>query len=506
MYRDHDVELKDKISEAEYALIQDLELETLFDAMGLGDKFIIEVSKKIILSSLKKPDEISYRQEILKDCLKYPDVLRELYAIALDSIKGEKKTYFGFFSDYPSSILGRAVEVLGLFATTLRKLRTIADEYHEKIESEGLKVLFAMIRHELDDEYLSTVQNHLKELKFSRGVLVGARLGEGNNPTNLMLHKQPGKKQGRFHLALSKNRSQFTYTLPDRDMSGATEISVLRDRSINTVANATAISTDHILAFFNMLRTELAFYLGCLNLQEQLVRKTLPICFPVPAITGICTHSSAELYDVCLALKLQSTVVCNDLAADRKELVIITGANRGGKSTFLRSVGLAQLMMQCGMFAPARSLSADIYDGIYTHFRREEDSTMNSGKLDEELGRMSQIVESLEPHSLLLFNESFAATNEREGSEIARHIIRALIEYHVRIFFVTHFYELAEDFYRLKADYTLFLRAERHTDGNRTFKIKEGIPLPTSFGEDLYERIFGSANRPAEVASVRTQA
>lgn len=106
--------------------------------------------------------------------------------------------------------------------------------------------------------------------------------------------------------------------------------------------------------------------------------------------------------------------------ADERELAIITGANTGGKSTFLRSVGLSQLMMQCGMFVPAKSLSANLCDGLFTHYKREEDTTMESGKLDEELSRMSGIIENITANSMLLFNESFTATNEREGSEICQ--------------------------------------------------------------------------------------
>ncbi len=63
----------------------------------------------------------------------------------------------------------------------------------------------------------------------------------------------------------------------------------------------------------------------------------------------------------------------------------VTGANQGGKSTFLRSIGLSQLMMQCGMFVPAKYLCSNICESIFTHYKREEDTTMSSGKLDEEL-------------------------------------------------------------------------------------------------------------------------
>ena len=97
---------------------------------------------------------------------------------------------------------------------------------------------------------------------------------------------------------------------------------------------------------------------------------------------------------------------------------MITGANRGGKSTFLRSIGLAQLMMQGGMFVPAVSFSAACVRAVFTHFRREEDATMERGKLDEELSRMSTIAGQISSGGLLLCNESFASTED--GVEASR--------------------------------------------------------------------------------------
>ena len=193
-----------------------------------------------------------------------------------------------------------------------------------------------------------------------------------------------------------------------------------------------------------------------------------------------------------LALLLKERVVGNDLAADGKALVIITGANQGGKSTFLRSIGQAQLMMQCGMFVGAESFAANVCDGLFTHYKREEDATMKSGKLDEELSRLSDIVNHITPNALLLFNESFAATNEREGSELARQIVRALLEKRIKVFFVSHLFDFTHSMYDKHLDTALFLRAERQDDGERTFKLYVGEPLQTSFGVDLYGKVFGT--------------
>jgi DNA mismatch repair ATPase MutS len=246
-----------------------------------------------------------------------------------------------------------------------------------------------------------------------------------------------------------------------------------------------------------MLRVEMGFYIACLNLCERLSGKGEPFSFPEPLAAGTQALATRGIYDVCLSLSVDARVVGNEVTGENKVLIVITGANRGGKSTLLRSLGQAQLMMQCGMFVPAESFRANVCFGMFTHFKREEDAAMKSGKLDEELKRMSSIVVRVNPNSVILLNESFASTNEREGSEIARRIVHALLESSVKVFYVTHLFDLAHGFYAEQRDDALFLRAERLADGRRTFRLTEGEPLPTSHGEDLYRRVFIESSAPA---------
>jgi DNA mismatch repair ATPase MutS len=242
-----------------------------------------------------------------------------------------------------------------------------------------------------------------------------------------------------------------------------------------------------------LLRTELAFYIGCMSLQKQLLELREPTCSPAPAPAGERKLSFSGLYDICLALSAGRKIVGNDLNADGKDLIVITGANTGGKSTFLRSLGLAQLMMQAGMFVPADTFSAEVCSGVFTHYKREEDVTMESGKL----GRISDIVDRLTPTGMMLFNESFAATNVREGSDIACQVTKALVERGIKLAFVTHLYEFAHDLCETRTKNAIFLRAERHIDGTRTFRMVEGEPLQTSYGKDLHDNILASRH-PSE--------
>jgi DNA mismatch repair ATPase MutS len=495
MYKDQDFDLQRELPSNEKALTQDLELNTLFNAMALGDEFLFEVAKKAVFLGLNNDlDTILYRQNILKDCLNNSSIVRDIYDIAVESIENKKKHYYGIFSHYPSSILHSSIEMLQMFVGLLKKLKYIADEHADKFESEGFTAFFAMLSRELDDEYFGSVQNHLRELKFRDGVLISAELGKGNEGTDYVLRKPQYKNWSWIKRSFAKKPPVYTFYIHPRDDNGFIALSEFEVRGINLVANALAQSSDHILSFFTVLRTELAFYVGCLNLHGQLVQMGEPISFPLPVASGERRHSFNGLYDVCMALTMKQKIVGNDVNADNKDLVIITGANQGGKSTFLRSIGLAQEMMQCGMFVPAESFCANICEGLFTHYKRKEDATMKSGKLDEELSRMNDIVNNITSNFTVLFNESFAATNEREGSEIARQIISALWERRIKVFFVTHLYEFAHGFYDKRMENAIFLRAERHADGARTFKLIEGEPLQTSYGEDLYTRIFGTDN------------
>jgi hypothetical protein len=488
--RDPDVE-RQQLRPHDRALIQDLELDSLLRAMAGDDDFLFDVGRHALLAGPQNDvDTILYRQGILNDCLQNPAVIGDLYTLTVEVIERSRKYYISGLSRYAESILYESVEALHMLSAMLRKLRDIAAAQAGRFQSRGFTALFTMLQEELSDEYFARIQNHLTELKFRRGVSVSAGLGMGNEGTNYVLRRAPDDRRNWLERLLGKGPAAYTFYIDPRDEAGARCLSELRDRGIHLVANALAQSADHILSFFGILRTELAFYIGCLNLHEKLAALAAPVCFPQPAAAGGRRQRCSGLYDVCLALNMRRSVVGNALDGDGKSLVIITGANQGGKSTFLRGIGLAQMMMQCGMFVPAESFTAELCAGVFTHYKREEDVTMKHGKLDEELARMSEIADAITPNAIVLFNESFASTNEREGSEIARQVVAALLEKGVKVFFVTHLYEFARSTFERNGANAVFLRAERLADGTRTFRLPEGEPLETSYGEDLYKEVF----------------
>lgn len=492
MYEDRDFDPGAAPPWNEAALVQDLELGTLLDGMSQGDKYLREVAAVALLAGLSDPAAIRYRQAVLRDSLDHRAAVRAIYRVVAEVFDAERRRYRGLYGTFPDAILQQGVELVQTNLQSLEAIRGLAEKHAHAFRSTGFVRLFAMLRAELDDDYLRSVRGHLRALRLRDGVLVSARLGAGHAGTGHVLRQPNRPAAGWLGRLLGPGPETHSYQLPAKDDAAAQAFSELRQRGINSVADALARSAEHILGFLRLLRAELGFYIGCINLEERLAQIGVPTCMPEPLPPQPGGHRCAQLHDACLALGTGRVPAATDLVAEGKGLVVVTGANKGGKSTFLRAIGLAQLMMRVGMFVAARSFAAGVCGGVLTHYRREEDRAMRSGKLDEELARMSEIVDRLPRHALILFNESFASTNEREGSEIARQIVLALRERGVTVFIVTHLYALAHGLERDDRPDVLFLRAERLAGGERTFRMVEGRPRQTSHGQDLYRRFFDS--------------
>ncbi len=494
MFQNTDFDLDQSLPANEADLVHDLDLNTILAAMGNGDDFLLRVSRTALLTGLNNPDAIIYRQQVLADCLANQETVRQMYALVVKAVADVQRHFWFTSRNSPSGMIYQSPQVIEMFVGFLKQLYAIADEQSVNFTSPGWTTLFNVLESELDAEYFSVVEEQLQQLKFKEGTLISAQLGPANNGVSYVLRDPRHTRQTWKERLGVGGRKSFSFEIAPRDEAGAQALTDILNRGDNLAANALTQAADHISDFFTMLRTELAFYVGCLNLHERLTRKDEPTCFARATDWTPAALSFIGLYDVCLSLRSEQRVTGNEANADGRSLIIVTGANSGGKSTFLRSLGLANLMMRSGMFVAAESFSASVGEGLFTHFVREEDSTMTSGKLDEELARMDTVVSNLKARSVVLFNESFSATNEREGSEIARQVVRALLDADIRVVFVTHLYDFAESFFLRDAATTLFLQATRQTDQARNFKLVSGEPLSTSYGEDVYNRIGGWAN------------
>lgn len=471
------------------ALSRDLDLAIVLDAMADGDAVVRETSRVALLTAAgNRPEVVRYRQAMLRDALRAPGTVRSLYALTGEAEAQRRKQWLGVFSRSPSGMLTEAEALMRLYLDMLARLRTVVTGAPGELASEAWCGLTTAVRDELDDGFFDAAQRTLDELRRGRGVLVSAALGEGNAGDEYALRRGPVRRPG--WLAWMLRRGPTTFHVAPLDDGGSRVLADIRNAATAPAATLLAHAAGGVREIFAGLRTELAFYVGCLNLHERLATRGVPVTVPRMDASGSRTLRFSGLVDPSLALRSSGPVVGNSLDLTGKRRIVITGANQGGKTVFLRSLGLAQLMAQSGVFVAADTFEGEACRGLHTHFSREEDVDLTSGKLEEELSRLSGIIDHLEPGAMVLLNESFAATNEREGSEVARQVVDALVQRGVRVAFVTHLTAFAEQACERGTAGTSCLQAGRRPDGTRTFRLSVGTPTEAGHAEDLYRDIL----------------
>ena len=172
-------------------------------------------------------------------------------------------------------------------------------------------------------------------------------------------------------------------------------------------------------------------------------------------------------------------------------MYILTGANRGGKTTITQAIGLLFVLAQGGIFVPGDSFVFAPVDCIYTHFPADEDKTMNLGRLGEECKRFRELYFQSTEDSLLLLNETFSTTSFEEGYYIAKDSVKAILAKGIRTIYNTHMHKLAYDIEEMNdavpsgKAVSLVMKSE---DGNRSYKVEIAPPEGISYAIDIAKK------------------
>ncbi len=186
-------------------------------------------------------------------------------------------------------------------------------------------------------------------------------------------------------------------------------------------------------------------------------------------------------------------VVTNSLVFDRAHRAyVLTGANRGGKTTLTQAAGQLFLLAQSGVYVPADRFRFTPADRVLTHFPADEDKTLDLGRLGEECSRFREIFAGCGPQSLLLLNETFSTTSFEEGYYIAVDAVKALLHRDARVIYNTHMHKLAYD---LDTEVNLpvirgraWSLTARSEDGKPSFKVRVAPPEGQSYARNIAEK------------------
>jgi hypothetical protein len=259
MYRENDAKAKD--SPTGLTLKSDLELGRILEAMADGDKAIYAACEDALLRPLQSLEAIKYRHDTLADAMKNRDAVRRMYIITaqLDNIQ----TYY-MSPSRMAEAFQMSVELLRIYTKFLKDLREVADSRMRDFTSEAFTSLFEMLRRELSDEYFAEVAGFTDELKNLDNLLISARLGSNLQSVDYTLRRKEKGFWLRWKLtpAITINVEKDPEAVSDRIMR--------RDRATSEATSILKQAAKYLEDFFNMLRGELAFYVGCINLSERM--------------------------------------------------------------------------------------------------------------------------------------------------------------------------------------------------------------------------------------------
>ena len=239
---------------------------------------------------------------------------------------------------------------------------------------------------------------------------------------------------------------------------------------------------------------EFVYYIRFAEYISEKLEKGFRFCEAKVIDTDGVYMKAKDLYNLKLAENIEdlSELVYNDLDFDNDHIIyILTGANRGGKTTITQAVGLMYVLAQGGIYVPASSFEYKPLDCIFTHFPADEDKTMDLGRFGEECVRFRNIYSECTKDSLVLLNETFSTTSFEEGFYIAEDAVKALLKKEVRTIYNTHMHKLAADVDELnKVSDTVKASSliMKSNNGQRSFKVEIASPEGSSYAKDIAEK------------------
>lgn len=469
------------------AVIRDLALEALVDGM-CPYRPHQDAIRAVLYELCPEPAVLAYRQAILNDLLHQPglaDAFQSMLPL-LDELMHFTHPHFAGETSL-HEVIQRAGE-LQLLVDCVHHLNDAFRAAVAEIESPGLRALRGRIDQAIADEdfqqVIEALPGILSSLRSCTSITVGVNLDEHLRPEEAVLlsvNSERFTENGLLGRLLGKSGAGGKGIAPMHSLPMLTEgsgmitgglpaggparkaepmmVPLFRDLSkvLEKTTEPIARELNRFVRlnsqFLKELRPEIIFYGQAVELARKVESWGLPYCLPViaPGEERVCEiednynvqltlHLSSQNPD----LKLAGRVITNDvILGARGRIVILTGPNQGGKTTYMQAVGQAQVMAQAGLFVAGGRARISPVDGIFTHYPTEERLELGTGRFGDEARRIRAIFEEVTRHSLVLLNESLSTTHMGESVYLAQDIVRAFRQIGLRAIFTTHLHELA---------------------------------------------------------------
>ena len=533
-------------------VMHDLGLEAFCKAASDDDKERRLITN--VLSQITDDVSVAdYRRAIFADILKLPELRTTMMQLfeRIQFLKDFSTMHKTSDEELGLWHLFHRLDELDDYIRIVETMRDCLSD--ERIQSEGLKNLKDYVASLYEDACFAEMKTDIAALKMKtsevQSVTLGINVNERFEATSIGLvsvNRKPFKKSnivsnfadavaakdkirdnadwdGDLHYQLiekEEKRGMIEYMKEEGGLLGAASV-IANATTVNPSADDLAAgSTFYLDAVMNkVLRSlvkklrdtltkyanvaivnisglvpEFIYYIRCAELIGSLTEKGCVFSEAQPVAEGETSMQAKGFYNLKLAMNMEnvSEIVPNDLCFDQKHTVyILTGANRGGKTTITQAVGQLFILAQGGLFVPAESFRYVPCDCIYTHFPADEDKTMDLGRLGEECVRFKEMFSQSTSKSLILLNETFSTTSFEEGYYIAKDSVKALLTKGVRTIYNTHMHKLGYDAEELTREIggtgaaSLVMQTE---EGKRSFKVALAKPEGSSYAKDIAKK------------------
>jgi DNA mismatch repair protein MutS len=451
---------------------------------------------------LESPETIAYRQAVFRDLERQglaghlAAFGREMKSLRDSLVESEKRWYprqkqrglLEAVDSYSSTVtlLARDLQGATLSSEGLRRVRDYVLTYRNSELFRGLVDQTRTLRAELSKvEYRLQIEG----LRITvSGYAPEADYGAVITRT-FEKFRQGAPRDYRFRSSHADSMSHVDAAILDR-------VAALYPQVFTALENYYAQRRDFLDPTLARFDREIQFYLGYLEHLAALKRARLSFCYPElnTASAGIECHGA---FDMALAGKLAkgtAAPITNDVSLSGQERVlVVTGANQGGKTTFARMVGQLHYLARLGCPVPGTAAKLILFDRLFAHFEREEDLRTLRSKLEDDLARIRAILERATSRSLLVMNESFSSATFRDALYLSKEILGRIIDRGTACVFVTFLDELSS---LGPSTVSLVATVNPEDPAQRTFKVvrrpADGLAHAIAIAEKhglSYERI-----------------
>jgi len=480
----------------------DLNLDQIVAALTAGrDEYNL---KPFFYAPLGHTQAVDYRQQILRD-LENETLFGQIVTFAQEmrTMRAHLAQADALYYKYQKQ--SWFLEAVGLYCTSVRRLAQ--DLTATDLRSRGFRAFREYLTAYIASADFTTLAAGTQKLKADFSAIQYTLYIQGKRIRVSKYGAEPDYgadvlqtfekfKQG----AARKRRFKFS-SGPDMNHVEAAVLDLVAQLYPETFASLEEYCARHRDYFAPTIRRfdrEVQFYVACLEHIRRFEPAGLPFCYPTVSGQSKQVYGS-EIFDLALAHKLlreNASVVTNGFRLrDPERILVVSGPNQGGKTTFARTFGQLHYLAALGCPVPGKEARLFLFDRLFTHFEREEDIGNLSSKLEDDLLRIHAILEQATPNSIVIMNESFVSTTLNDALFLSKRVLRQIIERDMLCVSVTFLDELAS---LSETTVSMVSTVDPHDPAKRTFKVvrkpADGLAYAAAIAEKYqltYESVKG---------------